>query len=72
MSTPYRTTKYIPQSRAEEAILGGAEEQAVTAYRNALFQAGQKAPIDLYDFHRGFEYGVQWALDNPNFHKNST
>lgn len=57
--------KYIPSSKYEDAILEGAEKRAVRAYRQTLRQAGQKTPIHVYDFHRGFEYGVQWALDNP-------
>lgn len=58
-------TKYIPSSKAEDAILEGAEKRAVIAYHRALRRDGQNSPcIDVYDFHRGFEYGIQWALDN--------
>lgn len=56
--------KYIAPTGEAEDSLFNAETIAINDYREQLDMAKQVAPINKYDFNRGFEYGVQWAIDN--------
>lgn len=66
------TTKFVPADKAVDALLVGGEERALDHYNSALLDAEQKTvtlphSMDAFRFRRGFEYGVQWALDNAEW-----
>ena len=66
--------RFIPPNRASDALLGDGEKRAFEFYKNKL-QLIQQAtgrkmgPARRYDFNRGFEYGVAWALANHHWLK---
>jgi len=61
------TCKFIPPDKGVTIAMGLGEDVALDHYQNRIVECGQdlnKVPVSKYDFNRGFEYGIQWALDN--------
>lgn len=66
------TTKFVPASKAIDALLVGGEEMALEHQNTRLQEAGQVIITlphskEAFHFRCGFEYGVQWALDNAEW-----
>jgi hypothetical protein len=62
-----KTSKFIPPDNAIGAMMEAGEKEGLEHYQQRIIDCGHdlnKVPIDKYDFNRGFEYGIQWALDN--------
>lgn len=60
------TSKFMPPNRAMSAIVRSGEEEAIEHYQKRLVECNRdliELPVRKYDFNRGFEYGIQWALD---------
>lgn len=62
--------KFLTTKKTDESVKY-AEEKALEHYNAVLRVTGQKEISSLsvhsWDFNRGFEYGVQWALENTSW-----
>jgi hypothetical protein len=62
-----RGIKFIPPDETITAMVQSGQKEALNNYHQLLIEHGHdpdQLPANRYDFNRGFEYGIQWALDN--------
>jgi hypothetical protein len=62
-----RGVKFLPPDNTISAKMGIDEDEALKHYQQRIIDHGHdlnEVSVNKYDFNRGFEYGIQWALDN--------